>query len=104
MDPTVVPQVPRQRRPAAASRPGLQSRQLHADAGAAEGSGTLVVDHAAGEASQNRSQGRSPMSLCHVPIGRGFRGEEPVSENPAPDRWIATISLRSSLGVGEKRR
>ncbi len=37
LDPAVLPQVPRQRRPAPASRPGPQSRQLHADAGFAEG-------------------------------------------------------------------
>ncbi len=44
MDAAVVPQVPRQRRPAPASRSGLQSRQLHADACVAEGGGTLVSD------------------------------------------------------------
>ena len=40
---SVVSQVPRQCRSAAASRPGLQSRQLHADAGFAEGGGALVM-------------------------------------------------------------
>ena len=37
MDPTVRPQVPQQRGAPSASRPGLQSGQLHADAGVAEG-------------------------------------------------------------------
>ena len=49
---SVVPQVPRQCCSAPASRPGLQSRQLHADAGLAEGSGALVADHAARKAHQ----------------------------------------------------
>ncbi len=48
MSEAVVPQGPRQRRPAAASRLGLQSRQLHADVGLAEGGGALVADHATG--------------------------------------------------------
>ncbi len=58
VDPIVVPQVPRQCHSAPASRAGLQSRQLHADTGFAEGGGTLVADHATGEAGQDRRQGR----------------------------------------------
>jgi hypothetical protein len=42
VDPAVVPQIPQQRSPAAASRPGIQSRQLHADAGVAERSRTTI--------------------------------------------------------------
>jgi len=86
MDEAVVPQVPRQCRSAPASCPGLQSRQLHADPGLAEGGGTLVADHATGEAGQDRGQGRPPWSLCHLPIGRGCRAEGTVPENPEPDR------------------
>jgi hypothetical protein len=41
-----MPQVSQQRGPTPASRPGLQSGQLHADACVAEGGGTLVADHA----------------------------------------------------------
>ncbi len=51
----------------------------------AEGGGTLVVDHAAGEAGQDWSQGRPPWPLCHLPIGRGCRAEGAVPENPEPD-------------------
>ena len=72
MDPTVVPQVPRQCRPAPASCPGLQYRQLHADPGLAEGGGTLVADHATGEAGQDRGEGRATWPLCHL-SARGSR-------------------------------
>ncbi len=82
----VVSQVPRQRRPAAASRPGLQSRQLHADAGFAKGGRALVADHAAGEVGEDRCQGGQPWPLRHVPIGRGGGAEGTVPENPEPDR------------------
>ncbi len=86
MTEAVVPQVPRQRRPAAASRPGLQSRQLHMDAGFAEKSGALVADHAAGEIGEDRGQGGPPWPVRHVPIGRGGGAEGTVPENPEPDR------------------
>ena len=76
--PAIAPQVPRQRRPAPASRPGLQSRQLHADTGLAEGGGALVIDDATGEAGQDWRQGRPPWSLCHVPIGGSRRSKRLV--------------------------
>jgi len=43
-------QVPQQQGSAAASRPGLQTGQLHTDACVAEGGGTLVADHVTREA------------------------------------------------------
>ena len=86
MDPIVVPQVPRQCCSAPASRPGLQSRQLHADAGLAEGSGALVADHAARKAHQSRCQGGQPWPLRHVPAGRSCRAEGTVPENLGLDR------------------
>ena len=49
--------------------------------GLAEGGGTLVVDHAAGEAGQDWSQGREPWSLCHVPIGRDCCATKSVPED-----------------------
>ncbi len=86
MDPAVVPQVLRQRRPAPASRPGLQSRQLHADTGFAEGGRTLVVDDATGEAGQDWCQSRESRPVRHVPIGRGGGAERLVPEDPAANR------------------
>ncbi len=85
MDAAVVPQIPQQRGSAPASRPGLQSRQLYADAGLAEGRAALVVDHAAGETVEDRCQGRSPWSVRHLPIGRSCRVTKSVPENPEPD-------------------
>ena len=62
-------QVPRQRGSAPASRPGLQSGELHADVGLAEGSGALVSDHATGEAGEDRGQSCPPWPVRHVSIG-----------------------------------
>ena len=62
---------PALRRPAPASRPGLQPRQLHADAGLAEGDRALVIDDAAGEAGQDRRKSRATWLIRHVSIGRG---------------------------------
>ena len=86
MDAAVVPQVPRQRGSAPASRPGLQSGQLHADVGLAEGSGALVADHAAGKVGEDRCECGQPWPARHVPIGRGGGAKELVPENLGPDR------------------
>ncbi len=85
MDAAVMWQVPQQRGSASASRPGLQSGQLHADLGLAEGGGALVADDATREAGEDRCQGRPPWSLCHFPIGGGCRAEKLVPENLGPD-------------------
>ncbi len=70
-------------RPAAASRPGLQSRQLHAHAGFAKGGRALVADHAAGDIGEDRCQGGQPWPVRHVLIGRGGggRGNRRPGEN-----------------------
>ena len=81
---------------------GLQSRQLHADIGFAEGGGTLVVDHVTGKAGEDRSQGRSSWPLCHFPIGRGGRAKKLVPENPEHDRRSAT-KTRSGVGRDNRR-
>ncbi len=44
----IVPQLSQQCGSPAASRPGLKSRQFHADVEVAEGGGALVDDHATG--------------------------------------------------------
>ena len=49
-------QVPQQCRSAPASRPGLQSGQLHEDTGFAEGGGALVDDDVARQAGEDRGQ------------------------------------------------
>src|SRR5665648_962609 len=90
--------VRRQRRPASASRARLQSRQLHADAGSAGGGQAVVADEPAGEARQDRRQGRAPWSLRHLPDGRGRGAEEIVPGNLAADRRTAT-KTGSSVGT-----
>ena len=89
VDAPVVPEIPQQRGPASASRPGLQPRQLHADAGLAEGGGALVSDHAQGEADQDWCQGREPRPVRHFPTGGGCGAEGAVPKNPPPHRWAA---------------
>ena len=79
-------QVPQQRASAPASRPRLQPRQLRADIGLAEGGRALIIDDAAGEAGQDRRQGRPSWPVRHVPTGRGGGAEGTVPENPEPDR------------------
>ena len=74
-------QVPLQRGSAPASRSGLQSGQLHADACIAEGGGTLVADHVTRESGQDWSQGRPPWPIRHVPISRDRRVENLEPEN-----------------------
>ena len=75
VDAAVMLLVRRQRRAASASCAGLQSRQLHADAGYAGGDQAVVADQPAGKTHQNWSQGRAPWTLRHIPNGRG-RGAE----------------------------
>ncbi len=60
-----LPWLSQQRAASSASRPGLQSRQLHADAGVAEGGGALVAHDTAG-LSGNADQGslRSAPRSC----------------------------------------
>ena len=64
LDAAVMQQVPQQRGSSPASRPGLQSGQLHADACVAEKGGTLVVDHATGKTGEDRGPLLAP-KLIH---------------------------------------
>ena len=56
------------------------------DIGAAADLRALIVDHTAGEAGEDRSEGSQPWPVPHVPIDRGCRAEGTVPENPEPDR------------------
>ena len=71
VDAAVMLLVRRQRCASSASCVGLQSRQLHADAGAARGDQAVVADQPAGETCEDRRQGRAPWPLRHLPDGRG---------------------------------
>ena len=85
VDAAVMLLVRRKRRAASASCAGLQSRQLHADAGSAGGDQAMVADQPAGETRQNRSQGRAPRPLRHLPDGRGRGAERIVPGDSAAD-------------------
>ena len=57
MDAAVLPHIRCQRRPPSITRARLQPCQLHADAGDAQGGGTVVADQPAREADQDRRKG-----------------------------------------------
>ena len=58
--------------------------------GSAGGGQAVVADEPAGEARQDRRQGRAPWPLRHLPDGRGRGAERIVPGNPAADRRTAT--------------
>ena len=95
-----MPQVPQQRGPAPASCPGLQPRQLHADPGVAERGRALVTDHDPGETGQDRSQGRRPWPLRHLPDGGGRRTSWSAPGHSAADRPTATTIPGGGLNEG----
>ena len=64
-----MPFLRRQRGASPAPCTGLQSRQLHANAGNAEGGGAVVANQPAREADQDRRQGGEPWALRHLPDG-----------------------------------
>src|SRR3546814_18473782 len=86
MNVAVVPSVPPPRSPAPASCPGLQSRQLYAEPGVAEGGGAFVADHHQGEVGPDRRRCHRPWPLRHVPDGRRWRSPRSVPGPPAPNR------------------
>ena len=89
VDAPLVTKVLRQRGAASVSRPGLQPRQLHADAALAEAGRELVPDHAQGEADQDSCQGCGPRSVYHFPTGEGCFSDGTVPKNPPPRGWAA---------------
>ncbi len=70
VDEALLPHISGQPDSFAALRPGLQPRQLPAQAGFAETGATLVADDAAGKADQDRSEDRATRPLRDVPDGR----------------------------------
>src|SRR3546814_3714555 len=103
MNVAVVPSVPPPRSPAPASCPGLQSRQLYAEPGVAEGGGALVADHHQGEVGQDRRRGHRSWPLRHVPDGRSCRTPRSVPGHPAADRSTATTYPYNGLNGRKKR-
>jgi hypothetical protein len=102
VDPPVMLLVHSQCRAASASCAGLQSHKLHADAGSAGGSRTMVADEPAGEAHQNRRHDRAPWPLRHLPDGQGCGAERIILGDSAADRR-ATATTGSRVGNGTAR-
>ena len=78
LDAAVMSQLPQQRGASSAARLGLQPGQLHANIGFAEGGRALVVDHAAGEAGEDRREGGQSRAVRHLPTSGGRRPKSPV--------------------------
>ena len=65
------------------------SKTSNSDFCIAEGSGTLVADHAAGKTGQDWCECRQTGAVRDLPIGGSGGGEGLVPENPAAHRWAA---------------
>ncbi len=83
--------------PAPAFCPAVQPWQLPAAAGAAQGGEALDDDHAAGEAGQDRCQGRHARPARDFPNGRG--GDSPKTVCRDPGAHPATAAGRSWRGA-----
>src|SRR5713101_4673337 len=92
VDAPVVLLVRRQRGASSVARAGLQSRHHHADAGPARSGRAVVADQPAGEAGEDRCQGRLPRPLRRLPDGRGRGAEGNVRANSTTDRRTATTT------------
>jgi Transposase DDE domain group 1 len=88
VDPTVVPNVRRQRGAAPASCARLQPRQFPAHAGDARPDQGLVTDKLEGQADQDRRESREPRPLCRLPNGRGRHPTANVSGDFAAHREL----------------
>ncbi len=98
VDPALMPFLRRQRRASSAPCAGLQSRQLHADAGDAPSDGVVVADQPARETDQDRREGRQPWPLRHIPNGRGLGIAADVLRHPVADRPASGIAYARMRG------
>jgi Transposase DDE domain group 1 len=103
VDPAVARHLRRQRRAPSASRPRLQPRKFHADAGNAEGGGAVVADQPAREADQDWREGRQPRSLRHLPAGRGRGIAKDVRGHPVSNRPAAGAARPGMTGLWGRR-
>jgi hypothetical protein len=96
MDTPVVPLLRRQRA-SPAPRPCLQPRQLHADAGAAQGGGAVVLTSLREKlikmGAKVVSHGRYVTSqMAEVSVSRQMFQENPVTDRPAPSTTRTGVS------------
>ena len=99
VDAAIVLFLRRQRRSPSALYTRLQPRQLHADAGDAQGGGTVVAEQPTREADQDRRQGRQPWPLRHVPDGRGGGATADVLRDPDAHHPVAGAARSSMKGL-----
>ena len=99
VDAAVVPFLCCQHVSPAASCPGLEPRQLHANPGDARASGAVIPDEFAGEADQDLRRGGQPRPLRHVPDGRGSGAAADVQRDPDADRPAAGAAFTGLKGV-----
>ena len=66
----------------------------------ARGRGTLVTDHFAGKAHQDRCQGRAPWPLHHFPDGGGRHPKTSVRRDTSSDRRAAASPFAAMTGLG----
>ena len=102
VDEALLPHVPGQPDSSAALRPGLQPRQLPAQAGFAETGATLVTDDAAGKADQDRSEDRATRPLRDVPDGRSGDPTPAVPGDSAKYRTAQDDTASAETGMTEK--
>ncbi len=95
-----LPRLPQQRGASSAARAGPRPGQHPAHARLARGGGKLVADDASREADQDRSEGRVPRPLHHLPDGGGRHPRNPVRRHPAPDRRAAASTLTALTAAG----
>src|SRR5262249_44245778 len=69
-------------------RPGVQPGQLPTLTGTAEADPGLDADDAAGEADQDRGQGRGALQVRHLPVGGSRRPAEAVRPDSEADRPV----------------
>ena len=101
VDAAVVPLLRRQRGASSAPCPGLQPRQLHADAGDARGrSEQWSLTSLREKLVKIGAKVVQPRALRHLPDGRGRGAEGTVREYPVPDRRTATTT---GSGIGLRR-
>jgi hypothetical protein len=64
--------------------------------------GALIIEHATGEAREDRGQSCPPWPARHISINRSSGAAKPVPENPGIDE-LSTTKTRSGVGRGNRR-
>jgi hypothetical protein len=96
VDPAVMPHLRCQRGAPSVHAPRVQFGEFDADAADAEDGAAVVADQPAGEADQDRSEGRQPRTIRYIPNGRGRgcrdRCSRTLADRPAADTARASMT------------